>query len=72
MRDRIFVVLMVLALAVSSARAASDEAPKWEAWFDGTTLRNWTPTDFESGGRVHVEPGFRDGRAAIVLEKHQR
>ena len=37
--------------------------------FDGSTLRNWVPTDFETGGRVHVEPAFRDGRAAIILEK---
>jgi hypothetical protein len=60
-------LLAVPALAAPPAAAAPE--PKWEAWFDGATLRNWTPTDFETGGRVAVEPRFRDGRAAIVLEK---
>lgn len=64
------VLLGVLGLMFAFARAAeSAPEPKWEAWFDGATLRNWTPTDFETGGRVHIEPAFRDGRAAIILEK---
>ena len=62
--------LVILTLALFPAWSAeSAPEPRWEAWFDGSTLRNWVPTDFETGGRVHVEPAFRDGRAAIILEK---
>ncbi|MBI5692569.1 MAG: DUF1080 domain-containing protein [Verrucomicrobia bacterium] len=37
--------------------------------FDGETLAGWKPSAFDSQAAVRVENPFRDGTAAIILEK---
>ena len=39
-----------------------------ESLFDGVSLGGWKKTDFRGGGAVHVEPGFRGGPSAIVVD----
>ncbi len=40
----------------------------WRPLFDGRSLAGWKPTDFAGGGEVTVEPGFRGGPPAIVVQ----
>jgi hypothetical protein len=40
----------------------------WKSLFDGKSLEGWTRTNFARGGKVHVEPKFRGGDAAIVVD----
>jgi hypothetical protein len=42
--------------------------PQWQELFDGRTLANWRQTNFEGGAAVKVQPAFKDGRPAIVIE----
>src|SRR3954470_4351793 len=54
----------IAAVAPKSA-AAADGA---RSLFDGATLAGWKPSGFDDAGEAKVEPQFRDGRAAIVIE----
>ncbi len=58
---------LMVALAVGVGQAAEDG----KALFDGATLAGWKPSAFDTQRAVKVEPAFRDGRAAIVLEKSE-
>ena len=60
---RLRVVAAVLALAVVAWAADG------RVLFDGRTLAGWVPSGFEGEGVVRVVSPFRDGGAAIVLEK---
>lgn len=62
--DRI--VKLIDAVEARHARAA--EAANWRELFDGKTLAGWTRTEFAGGGGVRVEPDFRGGGPAIVVE----
>jgi hypothetical protein len=51
--------------AVEPARA---DDGRWIALFDGRSLDGWRRTDFAGAGGVRVEPSFRGGPPAIVIE----
>ena len=51
--------------AVSTSVA---EGGGWKSLFDGASLAGWKVTDFFGGGKAHVEPNYRGGPAAIVVE----
>lgn len=62
--------LKILGLAVAAlALSAAAGAEKSRALFDGRSLAGWVQSGFEGEGNVRVVNPFRDGRAAIVLEK---
>jgi len=42
--------------------------PAWTSLFDGTTMGGWKRTDFFGGGKVHIDPTFRGGPAAIIVD----
>jgi hypothetical protein len=50
----------------AKAKPASD-AEGWECIFDGKTMDGWRISDFAAKGEVKVEPGFRGGPGAIVI-----
>lgn len=52
----------------AAKRQAVPQTEAGQALFDGKTLAGWVRTDFEGDHDVRVEPAFRDGRGAIVLE----
>ncbi|MCX6360849.1 MAG: DUF1080 domain-containing protein [Armatimonadetes bacterium] len=60
------IVKLVDAMQTRQARAA--EAANRQELFDGKTLAGWTRTEFAGGGGVRVEPDFRGGGPAIVVE----
>ena len=60
------------ALAAAEANAGpktTPAAPAEKSLFDGETLGGWKPSAFDSQAAVKVEHPFRDGLAAIVLER---
>ena len=54
------------AAASATSPAAAGE---WLELFDGKTLAGWMRSEFEGENNVKVQAPFRDGRAAIVIEK---
>lgn len=56
---------------MSSAAALPGFAAQegWRELFDGKTLAGWRSSGFEAEGAVKVQPAFRDGRGAIVIEQ---
>ncbi len=52
----------------TSTGAAKNPAPPAESLFDGQSLAGWTQSGFEAEGPVKVDPAFRDGRGAIIIE----
>jgi hypothetical protein len=48
------------------AKGADDRG--WKPLFDGRSLAGWKRTGFAGGGEVRVEPRFRDGGPAVVVE----
>jgi hypothetical protein len=50
------------------SRAVAPAAARVETLFDGKSLAGWAESGFEGEARVKVQPGFRDGRAAIVID----
>jgi hypothetical protein len=50
------------------AVTAVAEAVGSKSLFDGASLAGWKVTDFFGGGKAHVEPNYRGGPAAIVVE----
>jgi hypothetical protein len=61
---RFFVAALLIVAGV--ARAA--DSTGWKSLFDGTSLAGWKDSEFDGGGKVHVENSFRDSGPAIVLE----
>jgi hypothetical protein len=65
---------LIDAIAARKSRSSAVDGPTdvqggaWKSLFDGKTLNGWTRTDFGGGGEVHVEPAFRGGPAAIVVD----
>lgn len=59
---------MILATALMAASVASG-AETQRLLFDGRSMAGWVQSGFEGEGAVRVVNPFRDGRAAIVLEK---
>jgi hypothetical protein len=47
---------------------AKPVADGWRNLFDGKSLSGWTSTKYARGGKVHIDPKFRDGDAAIVVD----
>jgi hypothetical protein len=48
--------------------AAGRAAEAWTPLFDGKALGGWAASGFEAGGAVKMEPAFRGGPGAIVIE----
>lgn len=57
---------LVLALWLAGADKPAADAEK--NLFDERTLAGWAQSGFEGEGAVAVDPSFREGRAAIVIE----
>ncbi len=57
---------LVLALRLGSADKPAADTEK--NLFDERTLSGWAQSGFEGEGAVAVDPAFREGRAAIVIE----
>ncbi len=60
---------MWLVVGLVSASVGLRAAEQTRALFDGATLAGWKPSAFDSQKEVKVEKAFRDGQAAIVLDK---
>ncbi len=60
-------VLFLTAASLSAAEATPPPAER--SLFDGKSLGGWKPSAFDSQAAVKVEPTFRDGPAAIILER---
>lgn len=45
------------------------DAEGWKPLFDGKSLAGWKRTEFAGGGEVRVEPAFRGGPPAVVVDK---
>lgn len=60
----------IQAKAAQRATAAPQEArrPQWIQLFDGKSLAGWKQTEFTGGAQVHVDPAFRGGDPAIVVD----
>ena len=57
------------ALGVSGSGAASKPDPyAWKNLFDGKSLTGWTQTKYARGAAVHLDPSFRGGAPAIVVD----
>lgn len=56
-----------LALLMSSA-ALLGAQPAWQDLFDGKTLAGWRQSNFEGEAAVKVQPAFKDGRPAMIIE----
>lgn len=54
--------------AIAAERKSGREG-EWKSLFDGRTLAGWASSGFEGEGAVKVEPSFRGGAGAIILEK---
>ncbi|HLK60029.1 MAG TPA: DUF1080 domain-containing protein [Chthonomonadaceae bacterium] len=57
--------------ALAQGRAtggATAETGNWKPLFDGKSLAGWKRTNFSGGGEAHVDPNFRGGPAAIVVD----
>lgn len=52
----------------AARQAAQPPKAEWIQLFDGKSLAGWKQTDFTGGAPVHVDPGFRGGDAAIVVD----
>lgn len=52
----------------NAAGAQTNSGERWQSLFDGKSLSGWLRTEFEGDHEVKVDPTFRDGRGAIVLE----
>ncbi len=57
----------ILAFLIGAGALLGSE-PKWQELFDGKTLAGWAEPGFEGKTAVKIEPSFKDGRAAIVIE----
>lgn len=58
------------AIGATVTPAAKDAAAKGERLlFDGKSLAGWAPSGFEGETDVKVEPRFKDGRGAIIIER---
>jgi hypothetical protein len=49
------------------AKASSSDAGGWRSLFDGKSLAGWKETDFGGAGAVTVDPKFRGGAPAFVI-----
>ena len=54
--------------ANSKAAAVKPDPYAWKSLFDGKSLAGWTKTGFARGAKVHLEPKFRGGDAAILVD----
>jgi len=54
------------AAKAAKGKTAAD-AEGWENIFDGKTMDGWMISDFAAKGEVKVEPAFRGGSGAIVI-----
>lgn len=52
----------------TAAKPPAPEEGGWNSLFDGVSLAGWKRTDFSGGGKVHVEPNFRNGPSAILVD----
>ena len=52
----------------SPAAKTEKAAVKERALFDGKTLAGWAQSGFEGEGEVKVDPSFKDGRGAMIIE----
>lgn len=57
----------LIALLAGMATAAPTEK-EWKSLFDGKSLGGWVRTNFAAGANVRVDPKFRGGDPAIVVE----
>src|SRR5688572_28395679 len=61
--------LLLLVILVMAACGGKTERPGgWEMIFDGSSLEGWAPAGFEGGGEIKVDPAFRGGPGAIIIE----
>jgi hypothetical protein len=74
LRARHFLLALLASLSLplllirADARQGATDAEGWKPLFDGKSLENWKRTAFSGGGKVRVEPSFRGGPAAVVVE----
>ena len=54
--------------AATGAAVAAPSMGDWKPLFDGASLAGWKRSDFIGGGKAHVEPHFRGGPAALVVD----
>jgi len=54
--------------AGAGSAAANPDAEGWKSLFDGKSLTGWTKTNYRRGAAVHVDPKFRGGDAAILVD----
>jgi hypothetical protein len=53
---------------IANQNPTGPTAGDWKPLFDGSSLAGWKPTNFSGAGKVHVDPHFRNGPAAIVVD----
>lgn len=57
-------LMMAWCLGLAAGRAAE----AWTSLFDGKSAGGWAASGFEAGGAVKMEPKFRGGPGALVIE----
>jgi thiamine biosynthesis lipoprotein len=65
-------VAHVRVLPGTTSGVAAGDAEGWKPLFDGKSLAGWKATDFAGGGEVRVDPNFRGGPPAIVVDAGAR
>ena len=60
---------LAAALLLAAGCAPSPDPAGWRPLFDGRSLAGWVPSGFDAEGAVRVEPDFRGGGPAILLQR---
>lgn len=68
-RRQFAALLLASVTLLSHDLAAAEPTGSTRSLFDGESLKGWKPTAFDSQAAVKVENPFRDGTAAIILER---
>jgi hypothetical protein len=68
-RRRLVTLLLATATLLAHGLAAAESTGSSRSLFDGESLKGWKPSAFDSQAAVKVENPFREGTAAIILER---
>jgi hypothetical protein len=60
---------LAAALLLAAGCTPSPDPAGWSPLFDGRSLAGWVPSGFDAEGAVRVEPDFRGGGPAILLQR---
>lgn len=68
-KSQLSALLLAAATCLLPSLRAADATGSSRSLFDGESLKGWKPSAFDSQAAVKVENPFREGAAAIILER---